>query len=134
MTSHGSSLFDFSSFSWQKMQMERVMLLLRLLCFLRCLQVTLALAITKDASAEDKVRAQFVVANAKISGQVTWAPREDGRRGAAVRCVAIAASKVATAAIGAFFCGQVGSVCSVPCVQIIAFTGYGAWILMNSLW
>ena len=45
--------------------MEWVILLI--LGFLRCLQMTPALAITKDASAEDKVRAQFVVATAKIS-------------------------------------------------------------------
>ena len=67
--------------------MEWVILLI---LFLRCLQMTPALAITKDASAEDKVRAQFVVATAKISTGLTWAPAEDGSRGAAVRCVAIA--------------------------------------------
>ena len=109
--------------------MEWVILLI--LCFLRCLQMTPALAITKDASAEDKVRAQFVVAIAKISTGLTWAPPEDGRRGAAVRCVAIAASKVARAAIGAFSCGKLGVVCSVPSVHFNACSSYADWILMN---
>ena len=111
------------------MQMECLILLI--LCFLRCLHRTPALAITKDASAEDKVRAQFVVAIAKISTGLTWAPPEDGRRGAAVRCVAIAASKVARAAIGAFSCGKLGIVCSVPSVQFNACSPYREWILMN---
>ena len=79
-----------------------------------------ALAIKEDARAEDKVRAQFVVASAKISRGRTWAPPEDGRRGAAVRCAAIAASKVARAAIGAFSCGKLGIVCSVPSVHFNA--------------
>ena len=78
--------------------MERAILFLR---FLQCLQMTPALAIKEDASAEDEVRDQFVVAIAEMLLGVTWAPPEDGRRDAAVRCVAIAASKVATAAIGA---------------------------------
>ena len=108
--------------------MEWVILLV---LFLRCLQMTPALAITKDASAEDKVRAQFVVAIAKISTGLTWAPPEDGRRGAAVRCVAIAASKVARAAIGAFSCGKLGIVCSVPRVQFNACSPYRELILMN---
>ena len=112
------------------MQMECLILLI--LCFLRCLHRTPALAITKDASAEDKVRAQFVVAIAKISTGLTWAPPEDGRRGAAVRCVAIAASKVARAAIGAFSCGKVGMLCSVPCVQLTALKLYARWIFMNA--
>ena len=75
--------------------------------------------------------AQFVVATAKISTGLTWAPPEDGHRGAAVRCVAIAASKVARAAIGAFSCGKLGIVCSVPSVHVNAFSPYREWILMN---
>ena len=95
--------------------MEWVILLI--LCFLRCLQMTPALAITKDASAEDKVRAHIVVATARLHG-LTWAPAGDGRRGAAVRCVALADLQVAGAAKGAFSCGNAGiHVCSVPSVH-----------------
>ena len=131
-TASGSSLFAFSPFLWaivQISQMERAIL------FLRCLQMTPALAIKEDASAEDKVRDQFVVAIAEMSLGVTWAPPEDGRRGAAVQCAAIAASKVAVAAIGAFSCGnQAANLCSVPFVQLTALKFYARRMFTEPYW
>ena len=93
-----------------------------------------ALAIKEDASAEDKVQDQFVVAIAEMSLGVTWAPPEDGRRGAAVRCAAIAASKVARGAIGAFSCGKVGNPCSVPFVHLTALKFYARRMFTEPYW
>ena len=93
-----------------------------------------ALAIKEDASA-DKVRDQFVVAIAEMSLGVTWAPPEDGRRGAAVRCAAVAASKVAAAAIGAFSCGNhVANPCSAPFVQLTALKFYARRMFTEPYW
>ena len=95
--------------------------------------MTLALAIKEDASAEDKVSPQFVVAIAEILPGVTWDHTVDGRTGAAVRCAAIAASKVATAAIGASICGDSVNLGFVPFVQITAWQPYAGWILSMPL-